>query len=131
MSKYYKINGLKVRVSEHEPNVSMDRLRGRNDVEFYTISIDNNKLSVIDQINHYCDKHDLDTVIFTEIAKEFPDEEYIPSWKPEKIEVTQEIVNGYRAITGKGSCKKKDIYCEKLGIDEFKMSQGYYIIKEK
>ena len=37
MSTYYKINGLKVRVSDHEPNFSMDRIRGTNDVELYTV----------------------------------------------------------------------------------------------
>ena len=70
MSKYYNINGMKVRVSDHEPNFSMDRLRGRNDVEFYTVSADNRKLSVIDQIDHYCDKHDLDHALFAEVAKD-------------------------------------------------------------
>ena len=129
MSKYYRINGMKVRVSDHEPNYSMDRFRGRNDVEFYTISADNRKLSVIDQINRYCDRHDLDPEIFAEVAKDFPDPEYVPFYIPKKIEVTQEIVDGYKAIKGKGSSRRKDKYCEDLGIDPFKMSQGYYIIK--
>lgn len=129
MSKYYNIQGMKVRVSDHEPNYSMDRFRGRNDVEFYTVSADNRKLSVIDQIDHYCDKHDLDPEIFSEVAKDFPDSENTPIHWPEKIEVTQEIVDGYIAISGKGSMRKKDKYCERLGLDSFKMSQGYYIVK--
>lgn len=129
MSKYYNINGMKVRVSDHEPNFSMDKFRGSNDVEFYTVSADKRKLSVIDQIDHYCDKHDLDPALFAEVAKDFPDPEYVPTYLPEKIEVTQEIVDGYRAISGKGSMKKKDRYCEQLGVDAYKMSQGYYTIK--
>lgn len=129
MSKYYNINGMKVRVSDHEPNFSMDRFRGRNDVEFYTLSADNRKLSVIDQIDHYCDKHDLDPALFSEVAKDFPEFEYIPTYRPEKIEVTQEIVDGYRAISGKGSMRKKEKYCERVGVDSYKMSQGYYTIK--
>lgn len=129
MSAYYNINGMKVRVSDHEPNYSMDRFRGRNDIEFYTISADNRKLSVIDQINYYCEKHNIDPAIFAEVAKDFPDPEYIPPWQPEKIEVTQEIVDGYEAISGKGSMKKREKYCERLGINSFKMSQGYYTIK--
>ena len=130
MSKYYNINGMKVRVSDHEPNFSMDRLRGRNDVEFYTVSADNRKLSVIDQIDHYCDKHDLDPALFAEVAKDFPDPEYIPVHRSEKIEVTQEIVDGYRAISGKGSMRKKENYCERVGVDSYKMSQGHYTIEK-
>ncbi len=129
MSKYYKINGLKVRVSDHEPNYSMERFRGRNDVEFYTVSADNRKLSVVDQIEYYCEKNDLDPDIFSEVAKDFPDEEYVPIKYPKKIEVTQEIVDGYRAISGRGSMRRKEKYCESVGVDWFKMSQGYYIIK--
>tara|TARA_R100000027_G_scaffold67662_1_gene67559 strand:+ start:2587 stop:3018 length:432 start_codon:yes stop_codon:yes gene_type:complete len=132
MSKYYQINGLKVRVSDHEPNFSMDKFRGRADVEFYTISADNIKLSVVDQIGYYCDKHDLDPDIFKEVAKDFPDPEYISVKSPTKIEVTQEVVDGYRAISGKGSMSKKEKYCERIGVDSFKMSQGYYtVVKSK
>lgn len=129
MSKYYNINGKKVRVSDHEPNFSMDRFRGRNDIEFYTLSADNRTLSVIDQINTYCEKHDLDPILFEEVAKDFPDAEYVSVEMPKTIEVTQEIVDGYRAISGKGSMRKKDAYCKKVGVDSYKMSQGYYTIK--
>lgn len=120
---------MKVRVSNHEPNFSMDKLRGSNDVEFYTVSADNRKLSVIDQIEHYCDKCNLDIALFSEVAKDFPDTEYVPTYRPEKIEVTQEIVDGYIAISGKGAMKKKDKYCELVGVDAYKMSQGHYTIK--
>ena len=130
MSTYYKINGLKVRVSDHEPNFSMDRFRGHNDVEFYTFNpIENKKMSVIEQIENYCCKHDLDVELFAKIAKDFPDEEYVPVSRPQKIGVTEEFIKGYNAISGKGSSKKKDKYCEQYGVDAYKISQGYYDIK--
>lgn len=127
MSQYYKINDLKVRVSDHEPNYSMDRIRGRHEIEFYTKDVCNNRLSVIAQIEAYCDKHDIDISLFDEIAKDYPDEEMEYS-KPEKITISQDILDGYLAITGKGAMRKKNKYCEELGIDPFNMSQGYYII---
>ncbi|RKD96743.1 hypothetical protein [Marinifilum flexuosum] len=129
MSEYYKIKGLKVRVSDHEPNFSMDRIRGRNNVELYTVDACGTKLSVISQIERYCEKNDLNIELFSEIIKDYPDEEYVPSITIEKVEVTAEFIEGYHAISGKGSMKKKDRYCEKYGIDSFKVSQGYYIVK--
>ena len=47
MSKYYQINGLKVRVSDHEPNTS---LRGSNDICLYIRSACNELLSIESQI---------------------------------------------------------------------------------
>ena len=47
MSKYYNIKGLKVRVSDHEPN---ERLNGSNDIELYTRSVDGLKLNIKNQI---------------------------------------------------------------------------------
>lgn len=47
MSKYYEIKGLKVRVSDHEPN---ERLRGSSDIYLYTISADGRKLSLRSQV---------------------------------------------------------------------------------
>ena len=129
MSTYYKINGLKVRVSDHEPNFSMDKMRGTNDVELYTIDACGNKLSVIGQIERYCEKQNLDTELFAEVMKDFQDEEYIPTTTTSKVEVTAEFIEGYRAISGKGSMKKKDRYCEKYGVDAWKVSQGNYIVK--
>lgn len=129
MSTYYKINGLKVRVSDHEPNFSMDRMRGTNDVELYTIDACGNKLSVIGQIERYCEKHDLDVELFAEVMKDFSEQEYIPTMTISKIEVTAEFIEGYRSISGKGSMKKKDRYCEQHGIDAWKVSQGNYIVK--
>ena len=128
MSTYYKINGMKVRVSDHEPNFSMDKFRGRNDLEFYTVSADNRKLSVIDQIQRYCDKNELDVALFTEVINDYPDEVYVPVMTS-KVVVTAEFIEGYLSICGKGSMKKKDRYCQQNGVDAWKVSQGNYIVR--
>lgn len=129
MSTYYEIQGLKVRVSDHEPNFSMDRQRGLNDIEFYTRNIENKRMSIVDQVQNYCDRHDVDISLFAEVIRDYPDPE-VQIYEPiAKIEVTQEIVDGYRAIRGKGSMKKQERYCAALGIDEYYLSQGKYIIK--
>ena len=52
MSKYYQINGLKVRVSDHEPNTS---LRGSNDIYLYIRSACNKLLSIESQIEAVCE----------------------------------------------------------------------------
>lgn len=129
MSAYYKINGMKVRVSDHEPNFSMERIRGRNDVEFYTKTIENKKISVISQIEYYCDKNNMDPAIFSEIANDFPDDDYVFIESPKKIEITEEILNNYLAISGRNSMKKKEKYCQLVGVNSHYMSQGYYTIK--
>lgn len=131
MSQYYKINDLKVRVSDHEPNFSMDRFRGTNDIELYTKSADNRKLSVIAQIESYCDKHDMNIADFSEIINDYPDEETmsIPSIKKEIV--TAEFIEKYRSISGKGSMKKQDKLCKEYGYNSFLISQGYYILKNK
>jgi hypothetical protein len=53
MSKYYKVKGLKVRVSDHEPNDAMRRIRGRNDLEIYSKSVEGKKLSIVSQVNRF------------------------------------------------------------------------------
>lgn len=55
MSQYFNIKGLKVRVSDHEPNFSMDKLRGRNDIELYTQDITGKKLDLKSQIEKVLD----------------------------------------------------------------------------
>lgn len=125
MSTYYNIAGMKVRISDHLPNTA---LRGSSDIYFYTTDIDGRKLSIIDQIEYYCMKNDIEPTIFKKIADDFPDE-IVEHFVPEFIEVKQEIVDKYNAITGKNSMKKKIKFCESIGIDEYKMSQQYYKIK--
>lgn len=55
MSQYFNIKGLKVRVSDHEPNFSMDKFRGRNDIELYTQDITGKKLDLQTQIEKVLD----------------------------------------------------------------------------
>jgi len=128
MSTYYKINDLKVRISDHEPNYSMDRMRGTNDVELYTVDACGNKLSVVGQIERYCEKHNLDIELFAEVMKDFPEEEYIQTISISKVKVTAEFIEGYRAISGKGSMRKKERYCKQHNVDAWKVSQGNYIV---
>lgn len=128
MSKYYNINDLKVRVSDHEPNYAMDRFRGSNDVVFYTKSPDNRTLSVIDQVGHYCEAHDLDVSLFSEVVADFPDPELTPVRTLESVSVSQSFINDYRAISGKGATKKKERLCTAHGYDAYLISQGRYTI---
>jgi len=60
MSTYYYINGKKVRVSDHEPNYSMNCVRGSNDIELYTHDVAGKKLDVQAQITRLFDKGVLD-----------------------------------------------------------------------
>ena len=125
MSTYYNINGLKVRVSDHEPNTA---LRGGNDIYFWTKSADNSKLSVISQIEAYCEKHDMDINLFAEIMRDFPDP--IKYENPtKKIEITSEFYALYSSFTGKGSMKKQERLCKENNIPFYQMSQGYYVVK--
>jgi hypothetical protein len=58
VSAYYLIKGLKVRVSDHEPNFSARRLRGLPDVELYTRDACGNRLDVVAQIEGACEKRE-------------------------------------------------------------------------
>lgn len=128
MSSYYKISGLKVRVSDHEPNTS---LNGSNDVYFYTKSADNRKLSVVDQVYAYCEKNDLDESIFNKVIEDYPDEE-ITKITFEKVQVSMDFIEKYRGISGKKSTHKKENFCLSVGYtykEAFSISQGMYIVK--
>ena len=124
MSKYYQIAGMKVRVSDHEPNTM---LNGSSDIYFYTKSADNRKLCVASQVESYCDKKDMDISLFQEILNDFPFEVYIPEVINFVI-VSQSFIDGYRAIAGKKSTAKKERYCNELGVDYWMVSQGKYKI---
>lgn len=87
MSKYYNIKGLKVRVSDHEPNFSMNRLRGSADVELYVKSLEGDLLSIEGQIEAICEKRGYDIADFSEIIEEWKDGAYdVNVFKPEKQE---------------------------------------------
>jgi hypothetical protein len=76
MSKYYNINGLKVRVSDHEPNHSRNWQRGANDIELYVKSADNKTLSVISQLERICDKQELEINDFQQVVNDWQDGTY-------------------------------------------------------
>lgn len=76
MSKYYNIKGLKIRISDHEPNFSMDKFRGVNDIELYVRSADNKLLSIVGQLEYICDKRNLDINDFAQIINEWEDGTY-------------------------------------------------------
>lgn len=131
MSKYYTINGLKVRVSDHEPNHSMNRIRGRADVEFYTVDACGNKMSVINQIDAYCWKNDMDENLFSKVAADFPDEVKVKHEPIKKapIVITEQMLSEWKSIVGRRQMKRQDAFCARNGIDWYSMTQGNYIVK--
>jgi hypothetical protein len=131
MSKYYNINGLKVRVSDHEPNHAMNKFRGENDVEFYTKSIDNRTLSIESQVYGYCDKHDLDMSLFAEVLVDFPDAEpvFAEVTKSTTQVVTQAFIDAYNAIGKKRRQHRRIELCETFGFCWNEVRFGNYIVK--
>jgi hypothetical protein len=124
MSEYFKIADKKVRVSDHEPNYSLDFLRGEA-VCFYTQDACGSKLSVVSQIESYCEKNGIDPSTFRKVYEKYPDQVYqAPEIRREKI--SKETLEAYRAIQGKKSEKKKASFCAQNGLDWFYMSQGYF-----
>lgn len=73
MSKYYQINGLKVRVSDHEPNTA---LRGSNDIHLYVKSACNELLSIESQIEGICGKKGYNISDFQTIINDWKDGTY-------------------------------------------------------
>jgi hypothetical protein len=129
MSKYYKINGLKVRVSDHEPNHAMNKFRGTNNVEFYTKSADNRTLSVVSQVEWYCEDNNLDISLFSEVLEDFRDAEII-SFNPSQrqpVVVTQSFIDGFFAISKKKISKRYD-YAHSFGFAYSDISENNYII---
>lgn len=131
MSKYYTIAGLKVRVSDHEPNHSMNRFRGINDIEFYTQDIERKPLSVVSQIEYYCEDNDLDIELFSEIIKDFPDPPPTPFFVLDNTPevVTQEFIDAYNSIGKKRRSTRQYDLCNEFGYCWNKIRFGEYIIK--
>lgn len=70
MSKYYSINGKKLRISDHEPNTS---LRGSSDIHIWTKDASGNTLSIGGQIDKYCDEHNVEITLFESVIRDFAD----------------------------------------------------------
>ena len=73
MSTYYNIQGLKVRVSDHEPNTS---LRGSNDLNLYIKSASNELLSIESQIERFCINRGYNVEDFREVLNDWKDGSY-------------------------------------------------------
>ena len=73
MSKYYQINGLNVRVSDHEPNTA---LRGSNDIYLYVKSACNELLSIESQLESICLKKGYNISDFQEVINDWKDSTY-------------------------------------------------------
>jgi hypothetical protein len=73
MSQYYKIKGLKVRISDHEPYTS---LNGSSDIYLYVKSADNRLLSVEEQLEYICEKRGYNISDFKIIIDEWTDGTY-------------------------------------------------------
>jgi len=99
MSKYYNINGLKVRVSDHEPNHSRNWQRGANDIELYIKSADNKTLSVIIQLERICDKQELDINDFQQVINDWQDGTYDQNYfAPVVVEEEEEDNSDYSSL---------------------------------
>jgi hypothetical protein len=64
MSKYYNIEGKKLRVSDHEPNT---KLNGSNDLYIWTKDACGNYLSIGGQIDKLIDKHSFELSSFKDV----------------------------------------------------------------
>lgn len=86
MSAYYDIKGLKVRISDHEPNWG---LNGTPDIEIYIKSADGRLLSVESQIESICDKRGYNISDFKPVLNDWADGTYDKDFfvvKKEEIE---------------------------------------------
>lgn len=73
MSQYYNIKGMKVRVSDHEPNT---KLNGSSDIELYIKSADGMLISVESQINCICERRGYNISDFSEVINDWKDGSY-------------------------------------------------------
>ena len=109
MSKYYNINGLKVRVSDHEPNYGAPG-RG-NDIELYVRSADNLLLSIEAQLEHICELRGYNIADFQEILDEWQDGTYSKDVFCQKDEDDDEgssnnVVTAMKAAASKSNDEK-------------------------
>lgn len=70
MSQYYNINGLKVRVSNHEPN---EALNGGNDIYLWLNDATGNEMKLGWQIEKACEDFDLNIADFQKVIEDHND----------------------------------------------------------
>ena len=119
MSQYYNIKGLKVRISDHEPNVY---LRGSSDIYLYVKSVDNQLLSIESQIEYICEKRELDIEDFQVIIKDWQDGNYSKDVFATKIEDEED--NGTSGTVTDFKNKINQSNSEKLKDYTFKNTFG-------
>lgn len=130
MSKYYNIKGLKVRVSDHEPNFSLDKMRGSNNIELYIKGVCNELLSVESQLEHICEKRDLNLEDFQQVINDWKDGSYNVDFFKSKV-VEEDIfipanrIEAIRALTG--TPKEIEDYIRNY---KFSVSYGKELYKE-
>lgn len=130
MSKYYNINGLKVRVSDHEPNYSLDRMRGANDIELYIKGLGNELLSIEEQLYYICDRRGLNLEDFQEVLNDWKDGSYnVDFFKSKEVEdevsISANRIEAIRALTG--TPKEMEDYIRNY---KFSVSYGKKLYKE-
>ena len=90
MSTYYNIQGLKVRVSDHEPNTS---LRGSNDLELYIKSASNALLSIETQVECFCANRGYSLEDFREVLNDWRDGSYSVDAFVSKKEESESLIS--------------------------------------
>jgi len=103
MSKYYQVKGLKVRISDHEPNT---RLNGSSDINLYIKSACNELLSIESQVEAICEKKGYNLIDFKEVIDEWKDGTYTINELSSKTEETEDECN--ECITFDLITKKRD-----------------------
>lgn len=132
MSQYYQVKRLKVRVSDHEPNFSMDRFRGNNDVEFYVKDACNKKLSIESQVEAYCNKYGYELSDFQEVLNDWQDGTYdvdVFQNKAEDIEEAADIADLDNLLTSRRRSNEEKL--EGYSLSPYAKHQEIKTLSEK
>lgn len=119
MSSYYNIKGLKVRLSDHEPNYSMDRMRGHNDIELYIKDACGNPIDVEAYVESIVEKGLFDLTIsdFADVIRDAAELQNTP-----KISNNDEAVELH--ILKANTPEKQAFIDEVKGIDKEALKQA-------
>ena len=130
MSKYYFINGLKIRVSDHEKGIAPGR---GCDVTFYIKSVDNRLLSVVSQLDSFCEKNNYNVKDFSEISTEWADGSYgIDAFShKEESENSGATLSANYIESGKEDEKRKYELIRQYGLPRFASYKDICELSEK